>query len=231
MAFLPLAFLPGYVVSWILKKLNLLRVPPEVELEGLDLAEFGQDFYPEFERVPEIIIEPDGREVDGAPVLLDAYWQTNGRADDPGRHRREELGDVRRVPVRRVERGHRRVLDVRRRGLDRHVHHDRARRRRSMIIAFIGFVVLEKQKLARQAAMLRASGALERPAVVVTTVITLGLGGEESRWPTSRSTSRRCRRRSRWLAPFMLGLSLLCIVVVVIILLSDLDGPFIGPWG
>jgi hypothetical protein len=32
-------------------------------------------------------------------------------------------------------------------------------------------------------------------------------------------------------APFMLGLSLLCIVVVVIILLTSLDGPFIGPWG
>lgn len=32
-------------------------------------------------------------------------------------------------------------------------------------------------------------------------------------------------------APFMLGLSFLCIVVVVIILLTDLDGPFIGPWG
>jgi hypothetical protein len=32
-------------------------------------------------------------------------------------------------------------------------------------------------------------------------------------------------------APFMLGLSVVCIVVVVIILLTDLDGPFIGPWG
>jgi hypothetical protein len=32
-------------------------------------------------------------------------------------------------------------------------------------------------------------------------------------------------------APFMLGLSILCIVIVVIILLTDLDGPFIGPWG
>ena len=75
-----LAFLPGYFASWILKRFNLLRVPPEVELEGLDLAEFGMDFYPEFERVPEVIVEPDGREVDGAPVLLDSYWQTtNGR--------------------------------------------------------------------------------------------------------------------------------------------------------
>lgn len=32
-------------------------------------------------------------------------------------------------------------------------------------------------------------------------------------------------------APFMLGLSIVCIVVVIIILLADVDGPFIGPWG
>ena len=32
-------------------------------------------------------------------------------------------------------------------------------------------------------------------------------------------------------APFMLGLSVLCIIVVAVILLTDLDGPFIGPWG
>jgi hypothetical protein len=38
------------------------------------------DFFPEFERVPEVIVEPDGREVEAAPVLLDAYWSTNGRA-------------------------------------------------------------------------------------------------------------------------------------------------------
>jgi hypothetical protein len=49
------------------------------------MAEFQQDFFPEFERVPEIVVEPDGREVDGAPVLLDSYWQatTNGRAVTP----------------------------------------------------------------------------------------------------------------------------------------------------
>jgi hypothetical protein len=29
----------------------------------------------------------------------------------------------------------------------------------------------------------------------------------------------------------MIALSILCIVVVVVILLTDLDGPFIGPWG
>jgi ABC-type enterobactin transport system permease subunit len=41
----------------------------------------------------------------------------------------------------------------------------------AMLIAFIGFVLLENKKLAHQTAMLKASGALERPAVVVTTVI------------------------------------------------------------
>jgi hypothetical protein len=30
--------------------------------------------------------------------------------------------------------------------------------------------------------------------------------------------------------PFTLGLSILCIVVVVIILLAGVEGPFIGPW-
>jgi hypothetical protein len=34
-----------------------------------------------------------------------------------------------------------------------------------------------------------------------------------------------------WVAPVMLVLSLACIVAVVIILLADVDGPFIGPWG
>jgi hypothetical protein len=32
-------------------------------------------------------------------------------------------------------------------------------------------------------------------------------------------------------APFMLGVSILCAVIVVIILLTDFDGAFIGPWG
>ena len=31
--------------------------------------------------------------------------------------------------------------------------------------------------------------------------------------------------------PFMLGLSILCIVIVVILTAADIDGPFIGPWG
>ena len=31
--------------------------------------------------------------------------------------------------------------------------------------------------------------------------------------------------------PFMLGLSALCIVIVVVLLVAGVDGPFIGPWG
>ena len=42
MAFLPLGFFGGYVPAWILKKTGLLRVPLEVELEGLDIAEYGR---------------------------------------------------------------------------------------------------------------------------------------------------------------------------------------------
>ena len=34
----------------------------------------------------------------------------------------------------------------------------------------------------------------------------------------------------RRVAPFMLALSLVCIVVVVVLLLAGVDGPFIGPW-
>ena len=70
---LPLGFFGGYIPAYILKKLNLLRVPPEVELEGLDMAEFQQDFYPEFERPPETLVLPSGEEVEAEPVLLEAF--------------------------------------------------------------------------------------------------------------------------------------------------------------
>ena len=33
-----------------------------------------------------------------------------------------------------------------------------------------------------------------------------------------------------WLAPALLVASLVCIAIVVVILLADVDGPFIGPW-
>ena len=97
-----------------------------------------------------------------------------------------------------------------------------------MVIALIGFVVLENRKLARQAATLGRRARSMRPAVSYHRP--RGLGGEER---DGREADRlsAAAEGSAWLAPFMLGLSLLCIVIVVIILISDLDGPFIGPWG
>ena len=45
----------------MLKKLNLLRVPPEVELDGLDMAEYAPDIHvPEFAWAEDLMIEPDG---------------------------------------------------------------------------------------------------------------------------------------------------------------------------
>jgi ammonium transporter, Amt family len=70
--FLPLGFLTGYAASWVLKRMNLLRVPPEVEIEGLDLAEYETDFYPEHGRAPERILEPDGTFVESEAVLRGA---------------------------------------------------------------------------------------------------------------------------------------------------------------
>ena len=48
--FVPLGFLTGWLASKVLRALNLLRVPPEVEVAGLDAAEYRPDIYvPEFE--------------------------------------------------------------------------------------------------------------------------------------------------------------------------------------
>src|SRR5215213_10033869 len=58
--FLPLGFLSGWGASWILKQLNVLRVPVEVELEGLDMAEYETLVYPEMGVITEEVIEPDG---------------------------------------------------------------------------------------------------------------------------------------------------------------------------
>jgi Amt family ammonium transporter len=71
--FLPLGFLPGYIMSWIMKKLNILRVPPEVELMGLDVAEYEPNLYlPEVAVATEQLVEPDGTPVEAAVVLRTA---------------------------------------------------------------------------------------------------------------------------------------------------------------
>jgi ammonia channel protein AmtB len=70
--FLPLGFLSGWVSAWFLRKLNLLRVPPEVELAGLDTAEYEPDIYlPEVGKIPEMIVEPDGTLVDGRALIAE----------------------------------------------------------------------------------------------------------------------------------------------------------------
>src|SRR4051812_32706189 len=69
MTFLPLGFLSGYGASWLLKKANLLRVPPEVELDGLDPVSYGELVYPEMAAVPEQLIEPDGTLVETQLVM------------------------------------------------------------------------------------------------------------------------------------------------------------------
>ena len=80
--FLPLGFLSGYVASWVLKKLNVLRVPVEVEIEGLDLAEYETDFYPEHARSPEMIVEPDGSLTPADELLpRELAGLTSGRGD------------------------------------------------------------------------------------------------------------------------------------------------------
>jgi ammonium transporter, Amt family len=71
--FLPLGFLTGYAMSWVMKKLNILRVPPEVELMGLDVAEYEPNLYlPEVATVGEQLVEPDGTPVDAVTVLTTA---------------------------------------------------------------------------------------------------------------------------------------------------------------
>ena len=96
---------PGYVVSWILKKLNLLRAG-RGGARGPRPGRVRAGLLSRVRAVPEIIIEPDGREVDGARYCSTRTGRPTGKPRPP-LARERELDDVRRVPVRRVERGHR----------------------------------------------------------------------------------------------------------------------------
>ena len=49
-------------------------MPPEVELEGLDVVEYDQDLYlPEVAVVSERIIEPDGTIVEAEAIIAEAH--------------------------------------------------------------------------------------------------------------------------------------------------------------
>ncbi|MBA2294058.1 MAG: hypothetical protein H0W16_02885 [Actinobacteria bacterium] len=39
------------------------------------------------------------------------------------------------------------------------------------------------------------------------------------------------QKEDKRIAPFMVGVSLVFVVIVVVLLLAGVDGPFIGPWG
>jgi ammonia channel protein AmtB len=72
--FLPLGFLSGWVAAKALKILNLLRVPPEVELDGLDAAEYEPDIHvPEFEWAEDHVILPDGTRTPARALQEDGY--------------------------------------------------------------------------------------------------------------------------------------------------------------
>jgi hypothetical protein len=56
-----------------MKKLNILRVPPEVELMGLDVSEYEPNLYlPEMATPGEMIVEPDGTQVPSEAILRTA---------------------------------------------------------------------------------------------------------------------------------------------------------------
>jgi ammonium transporter, Amt family len=77
--FVPLGFLSGWVAAGILKRLNLLRVPKEVEVDGLDAAEYRPDIHvPEFAIGEDLMIEPDGSRVPAQRIQEDAAKELVG---------------------------------------------------------------------------------------------------------------------------------------------------------
>ena len=78
LTFFPLAFLPGYIVSWLLKKTNLLRVPPGRARRPRH-GGVPAGLLPRVRARPEVIVLPDGQEVEAAPILIEEYSRiTNG---------------------------------------------------------------------------------------------------------------------------------------------------------
>ncbi len=47
--------------------------------------------------------------------------------------------------------------------------------------------------------------------------------GKQIEFPPEQTNDKR-------LGPIMVGVSLVCVVIVVVLLLAGVDGPFIGPW-
>jgi hypothetical protein len=69
----------------VLKKMNLLRVPPEVEIAGLDTVEYVPDIYlPEVGRRPAELIEADGTHILADPLILEEALELTGNGGPPG---------------------------------------------------------------------------------------------------------------------------------------------------
>jgi ammonia channel protein AmtB len=58
--FLALGFVPGYGISWALKKTGMLRIPAAVEHQGLDLSEVPATAYPEGAAPADPPVPPSG---------------------------------------------------------------------------------------------------------------------------------------------------------------------------
>lgn len=69
-----LGFIPGYGTSWILKKLNLLRVSRKEEIEGLDIADLGVEGYPEYATMSFVTQQTQTR----SPVLGQPHTGSTG---------------------------------------------------------------------------------------------------------------------------------------------------------
>jgi ammonia channel protein AmtB len=86
--FLPLGFLTGWFASWLLKKMNLLRVPPEVEVAGLDTVEYVPDIYlPEVPVKPAQLVNPDGTVIDADPLIAAELAELRANGAGPSRER------------------------------------------------------------------------------------------------------------------------------------------------
>ena len=93
--FLPLGFLTGYACSWVMKKLNILRVPPEVELMGLDVAEYEPNLY-----LPEVAVADGdargaGRDAGGGRRRIESRERRGGGLDASDHQQRARLHHAR----------------------------------------------------------------------------------------------------------------------------------------
>lgn len=61
LVFAALGFIPAYLLSLLLKRIGLLRIPPEVEEQGLDLSEVPATPYPE--GIPVTVMPVNGHKV------------------------------------------------------------------------------------------------------------------------------------------------------------------------